>query len=229
MSISNQVEKVPNPAKKFLEFKKNGEWQFYDKETKQNVVFSAPFEFVVLDELSTITGWNDASQSGIYSNEIHSTQNQPLTVKSWKGGEIACGLYADIKDKIKASGGRYTKSVYVLCNDEIINLKMHGASLSPWIDKEFKVSDSVVKFETTVEGKKGSNTYKIPVFTAVPITEESKAEAVAADRIILQPYFADYFEATRKYRERDNAEIATAQVEKEEVAEEKINVTDLPF
>ena len=83
MTRSNETTtKTPNPATKFLEFK-NGKFSYYDKTSEANVEVPLPLRFIVLDELATIKGWDSKTNSGIYSNEVHSTKATPLKVKSF--------------------------------------------------------------------------------------------------------------------------------------------------
>ena len=70
MSTSNrrQAFSAPstNPAQKFIDWKSNHKcFSFYDRETSANVLIPLPFKFLVLDELHTVKGWNDASSSQI--------------------------------------------------------------------------------------------------------------------------------------------------------------------
>jgi hypothetical protein len=105
MSLSSP--KLVNPAQKFIEFKGDtGQFQYFDKslgEKGENVVLKQPFFFIVLDELSTISGYSDKLGSGFYSNEVHSLNDEILKVKSFKGGFSTTGKYKDIKDGILAT------------------------------------------------------------------------------------------------------------------------------
>ena len=117
MSTSNRrqafAQPQSNPSTKFIEWKSNDKcFSYYDKDEQKNISISLPFKFLVLDELHTIKGWNDATSSAIYSNEVKFISKETLTVKPFKGNEIAKGLYKDIKKKIVAAGGHYTKSIY---------------------------------------------------------------------------------------------------------------------
>jgi len=165
MSIMKQsaAVSVPSPVKKYISFSgKSGAFTYWDKETGKEIEINLPVKFTVLDELSTIVGWDDASGSKIYSNEVHSVQKQQLIVRS-KGGVKAEGLYADIKRRFMVIGAKYSKSVYILMDNEICNINMKGAVLKAWIDKEGESNTwAVLESETR---KKGSVTYKVPVFT----------------------------------------------------------------
>ena len=182
MSISNESAIKKNPAKKFITFK-GGEFQYYDKETQANIPCPLPFNFVVLDTLAMVTGYDESNNCGIYSNEVKRTSDTELTVKSFKGGEIAKGLYSEIKDKVKSRGGRYTTSLYAMYNKEIVNIRLTGAALSSWIGKDFNENGiSVTKLE---DGQKGATKYKIPVFESVEVTGLKEAKALDVE---LQQY-----------------------------------------
>ena len=159
-----------NPVGKFFEWKSNEKtFVYFDKETKTNVTVPLPFKFLVLDELHTIKGWNDATESGIYANEVKFISRDEMVVKPFKGNEIARGLYKDIKEKAKAAGGHYVKSIYIMLEDgSIANLQLKGAACQAWGDFTSKGKQrlldewvSVVGFD---EAKKGSVKYTTPIF-----------------------------------------------------------------
>ena len=108
MSRSNQTSTSSNPSQRFIEWGgEEGILSYWDKDLKESITVNPPFTVMVLDELSTITGYDGKNKCGVYSNEIKDTKTEVLTVKSFKGGEIAKGLYADIKDKIKPMDYKY--------------------------------------------------------------------------------------------------------------------------
>jgi len=123
-----------NPATKFIEWKSNDKaFEYYDKETQKKVSIPLPFKFLVLDELHAVKGWNDATSSGIYSNEVKFISKEIMTVKPFKGNEIAKGLYKDIKEKIVSAGGHYVKSIYIMLEDgTLANLQLKGSSVQAW-------------------------------------------------------------------------------------------------
>ena len=123
-----------NPSTKFLQWKSNEKcFEFYNKETQQKVSVPLPFKFLVLDEMHTVSGWNDASSSGIFSNEVKFISKEVMTVKPFKGNEIAKGLYKDIKEKIVSAGGHYVKSIYIMLEDgSLANLQLKGSAVQKW-------------------------------------------------------------------------------------------------
>ncbi len=215
MSFSNPT--LENPCKKFIDFKSDEKrFVYWDKERGEKgeqVEIPAPIYFVVLDELSTITGYYEEGNCGIYSNEVHRISDEQLKVRTFKkGGPFITGLYDAIKDSIKAIGGKYTKSVYALMlnpdsTTELVNFKFHGAAFSAWLEKRVNTSSHVVCITGEfIEGKKGKTTYNIPVFKAFAMKDEYHKAAIAAD-LKLQEYLKDY---------------KSRQVEKETAKEEPI-------
>ena len=246
MSKSNP--KTENPCTKFIDFKGDkGRFFYYDKVKEEQIDIPLPIYFTVLDELSTITGYNEKNDCGIYSNEVHSTGTEVLRVKTFKGGESVIGLYKDIKDSIKVMGGKYTKSVYALLinqdkSTEMVNFKFRGASFSAWLEKKINGLNSIIGIIDLVEEKKGITIYKVPVFQAFKLSKEIDERAMAADEI-LQDYLKEY------KSQLPEKEIAKAEVVEEiqakdewqkESAKQKIvdqskadfendNLDDLPF
>ena len=206
----NQTEGSSNPATKFLQWKSNDKcFAYYDKAKEENVKVELPFKFQFLEHFHTIKGWNDASESGIYSNEVKFISKEPLTVKAFKGGTIAEGLYSDVRGQIRDAGGKYHRSVYVVDDKgNIINLQLKGAVVSAYSD--FCNENEATKFEShwieinDVENKKkGATKYSVPVFT---IGERfNKDEMALAD--LKYKDVANYFD---KYT-------AEVEVEEEEV------------
>lgn len=185
MSISQP--KLQNPCSKFIEFKADsGVFRFWNKEKKENVEIKLPIKFIVLDELNTIKGFNDKTQSGIYSNEVHSLNHQTLNVRTFKGGASLKGKYAEIKGEIKDMGGKFCKSVYAaLINGdelELVNFQLTGAAFSSWMDKEVDVSTQAIVVTGTEDRKKGKVEYKIPVWNGEALTADELEEAIEMDK-----------------------------------------------
>ena len=187
-----------NPATKFLEWKSNDQcFEYYDKESQKKVQVPLPFKFLVLDELHTVKGWNDATSSAIYSNEVKYISKEPMTVKPFKGNEIAKGLYKDIKDKVVSAGGHYTKSIYIMLEDGLLaNIQLKGSAVQKWGEFTNKtrnrLADEWVVVAKALEGKKGAVKFFTPEFGF----EKSltKNEGLLADNCfnILETYLNAY-------------------------------------
>jgi hypothetical protein len=187
-----------NPATKFIDWKSNDKcFSFYDRETSANVQIPLPFKFLVLDELHTVKGWNDASSSQINSNEVKFISRDEMTVKPFKGNEIAKGLYKDIKEKIKAAGGHYVKSVYCMLEDgSIANLQLKGAACQSYGDFTAKtrsrLTDEWVVVAKAIDGKKGAVKYTTPGFAFDKSLSESEADLADEAFNTLEAYLKTY-------------------------------------
>jgi len=195
--LKREETKSKNPAKKFLSWKsEEKKFGYYDKEKEENVLIDLPFKFVILEHYHTVKGWNDASESGIYSNEVFQIGNEELQVKSFKGGKIAEGLYKDNKPTIVAAGGHYARSIYAVTNDlEIINISLKGSGVSSYSDFINEIGDlnfdkNWIEVTEAKELKKGKVNYSIPVFKkSNAIKDKSKLMPFAEE---LQDYMIDY-------------------------------------
>ena len=202
MSTSNRkqafAQPQSNPATKFIDWKSNEKaFSFYDKENKVNVPIPLPFRFLALDELHTVKGWSDSCQSAIYANEVKFISKEPLTVKPFKGNEIAKGLYSDIKEKVKAAGAHYVKSIYIMLEDgSLANLQLKGASCQSWGDFTQKgrsrLPEEWVTVEKAIEGKKGAVKYYTPEFKFDKSLSENENTMADDAFAILETYLKAY-------------------------------------
>ena len=206
MSRANPINNVPNPSTRWFDFSgKTGTVTYYDKETKETVDLGEKFVFILLDSLSAVKGWHDASDSRIFSNEVRDTKRETLVVKAFAGGILAEGLYANIRDRVKAHGGHYVQSCYIAYKDAaghlaIGNIGFKGAALMAWSDfckaNRSAIDKKAVKINGFTEGKKGSITYRMPNFEIAEVSDAGNAEAeVLAD--VLRNYYKDYFAKNR--------------------------------
>jgi len=171
VSRSNEFKTVSdNPCKKFLEWKSNDKsFAYYDKDEKKNVLVELPMKFLTLFEFHGVKGWNDASESGIYSNEVKFIGKEELEVKAFKGGTIAKGYYKDIKNKIQDAGGHYCKVLYVMLEaGEFVSIVLKGSAVKEWGDftqkSRAKLSDEWVYIGGAKDMKKGAVKYSVPTF-----------------------------------------------------------------
>jgi hypothetical protein len=219
MSRSNPSDNQPNPSTRWFDWaggNNGGTVTFYDKEAKSNRTCDLPFTFIVLDELAKVTGWHDPSESGIYSNEVRDTRQEVMLVRSFKGGELAVGLYASIRDRVGNLGGKFQSSIYVGYRDgeslRLGNIGFTGAALQAWM--EFKranrseIYKQAVSITGYTEGKKGSVTYRVPMFKLKAIGEATEAEAIELDRE-LQAYLKGYLSRTREDQTQQAAKVVS--------------------
>jgi len=199
ISHTNEAPKSANPTSKYLEWKSNDKsFSYYDKEAGENVKVELPLKFLFLQNYHTVKGWNDASESGIYSNEVFYIGSEPMTVRSFKGGVIAEGLYKDIKPTITAAGGKYNRSIYVMLEDgTVANISLKGSGVRQWSDfmeaNKNLIDNQWIEVLTSNDEKKGSIKYSTPEFTVganLTKQDSAKADDVAAE---LKAYLDGYF------------------------------------
>lgn len=207
MSRSNPTENsTPNPATRWFEWNgEHGVVRYYDKEAKKNVDVGTDFTFILLDQLGSVRGWHDASESGIYSNEVKDTRQEVLVVKSFKGGELATGIYKDIKDRVNTLGGQFVANCYIAFKNgsglAIGSLRLKGAALGAWMEfckaHRADLYKKAVRITGFTEGKKGRITFRVPVLSLKDISAETDAAAIALDQE-LQVFFDGYFKRTKR-------------------------------
>jgi len=187
-----------NPATKFLDWKSDQKgFSYYDKGLGKNVEVPLPFKFVFLDELSTVKGWNDASSSGIFSNEVKYLSKEPMTVKAFKGGEIAKGLYNEIKERVKNAGGHYSKSIYIMTEDgALANIQLKGSATQQWGEfvkaNRQSITRTWVNVKTATESKKGKVVFSVPNFTIGADIEDLDAKDADNKFDELESYLKTY-------------------------------------
>lgn len=205
MSRSNPNAHLTNPSMRWIEWSgERGELSYWDKEANdgkgERVIVPDGFTFILLDQLATIKGFHEASQTGIYSNEVRDTKQEVMLVKTHKGKPIAEGLYAAIKESIVAAGGKFTANCYIAFKNEASELvlgsiQFKGASLSPWIEfckaKRHDIFKKGIRIKGLTEGKKRSVTFKMPKFEIIEISDSTNNIAKALD-MELQSYLTAY-------------------------------------
>jgi hypothetical protein len=256
--MSWSEKKLTNPAEKFITFKaEEGKFVYWDKEQEKNIEIGLPIHFVVLDELTTIRGYHSGSNSYFYSNEIKYQDEEILNVKTFKGNLNFTGKYKDIRDSIKANGGKYAKSIYAIWlkekdNYELINFNFSGSTNSAWINKSINVEEFGIVIKKIKEEQGKKDIYYVPVFSALNVPDYLDQIATEMDKK-LQDYLRsyrnqkveeiekesqsnDYNDQMQEYEQRDQ-KITTEEATKilyPEISksqdEENLNPTDdLPF
>jgi hypothetical protein len=222
MSRSNPTENgTPNPAVRWFEW--NGEVgtvRYYDKDEKKNVDVGADFTFLLLDQLGSVRGWHEASESGIYSNEVKDTRQDALIVRSFKAGTLVEGLYKDIKDRANTLGGQFVTNCYIAFKHNgalaIGSIRFKGATLGAWM--EFCKANRVQLFKKAVringfaEGKKGRIVYRTPTFQLVDVGDDTNAAAIGLDATL-----QDFLKVYLRRNTRDQAEQVAPHLRDEDV------------
>ena len=199
--LDKDSQKATNPATKFLSWNSNEKcFTYYDKQKETNVHIGLPLKFIVMKELATVKGWSDEQGSGIYSNEVESTIKQPLTVKYFKGGTVAKGLYQKIREKVVAAGGKYHQSIYCMLEDgSLVNISLKGAAMSRWLEftqkSRSRLSDEWVSVPGFDTDRKGGVTFNVPAFRFEGTLTEAQYKAATSAATVLSAYLSDYLAA----------------------------------
>ncbi len=159
---------------------------------------------------------------------------------------VAKGLYDNVKDVVKAGGGKYCQTVYIAVKDgknmRICCLLLVGTALSAWIEfrNKNKIFEGAVEVLTDIEGKNGATTFRTPVFTKAASTPQADEIAKKLD-LELQSYLTERFKLDKqKMTEKTNVETVIAETKatpveeqlpqgKEEVLVPTEGDDDLPF
>ena len=208
MSRSNPSENTnPNPATRRFEWNgEHGVVRYYDREAKKNIDVGSDFTFLLLDQLGTVGGWHDASDSGIYSNEVKDSRQEALVVKAFKGGVLAEGIYRNIKDRVNAAGGQFVAKCYIAFKQDsgalgIGSLALKGAALHAWTEftkaHRADLYKKAIRIKGFTEGKKGRIVFRVPALKLMDISPETDAAALALDEE-LQAFFDGYFKRTKR-------------------------------
>jgi hypothetical protein len=258
MSRSNPTETLVNPSSKFYSWdsdnacfkyfdKSLGEKDSQGKAKGQNVLVPLPFNFIVLDQLACVRGYNEPQQKSYYSNEVRNITNDIVTVKSGKGNIEKSGTYEQVKTLL---GAKYCQSVYIGFKNaqkklEIQNIQLTGAALNAFIDfvKTVKIYEIAVSVNKSVKKKKGRNEYNEPIFTAMKISDAVSQEAIELDKE-LQAYLTAYLarnasstpqpaNTSTQASEQPKSTVTASNVSMDEVGEEPAfggeDSDDLPF
>jgi len=202
-------EKIENPATKFISWKSNEKtFSYYDKDKGENVLLKLPLKFIVLAQLNTVKGWNDALSGQIIANEVQHIGEDKLKVvcyhKDAKGEKkksaIAEGIYKDIKETIVSAGGRYYKSVYIMLEDgTIANIQLKGAGVQAWGEfsnrNKARLLDEWVVVKSFAEGKKGAVKFTTPKFEFLQSLNETENALVNDAFDVLKSYLNAYLKA----------------------------------
>ena len=225
MSRSQPINRNPHPSTRWFEWKsKTGDVSYYDKDAKVSKTVD-DFVFIPLDQTATIRGWDDASSSSIYSNEIRDARTHRFVVKSFKGtGILAEGVYSEIKDRIKAKGGHYVANIHIAYNDDgewkLGTLQYKGSALGAWMEFSKENRDSIytdsVKITGSNQQKKGSVVFFTPIFSIGNLDDSTKQEATKLDTV-LQEYLKGYFKRDRVEQAEAKAQEVPAATDDDEI------------
>ena len=135
MSLSNPTSNLDNPIQAYVKFKGDIgkiEYSPRNKEKSEQQYEYNKLSFVVLDDtVGTVTGYK---KDPLSSNKIRA-MDQESTFNVFLGKSLlATGKWQEIKEKVKSSGGNYTKLIYCFCVEtkELIEFSVAKGKLLKW-------------------------------------------------------------------------------------------------
>jgi len=171
-----------SPIKRYLDFRgSTGTFTYYDKDKRERVELEQ-LELIVLDVRASVSGFDSDTSAQITSNLVAETGKDILKVVSWKDKKvtnIAEGLYKNIKDTVKAAGGKFTTNVICLCDvtgegEEICNVQFQGSSLNGWINFIEEIGEGA-EYDSVIKVKRGALS-KLVKGKFIPVTEKEEKD-----------------------------------------------------
>ncbi|QDP54583.1 MAG: hypothetical protein Tp118DCM00d2C30442581_21 [Prokaryotic dsDNA virus sp.] len=160
-----------------------GLWKTYDRATKTADTYKKQFTCVVLEQFNGVAGFLQPQGSGqAQSNQVKNLAKEELTVSVWKDGEssvLMSGLYADIKDNLKAKGVKFQKIVYALITSGkyqgmLARFDLQGSASGSWISSKIKDGEAI-SFDEDGEFKQvGHIKFYAPKIYLVDIKDDDK-------------------------------------------------------
>lgn len=203
MSRSNPLQ--TNPSTRRFTWKGGaGKLIYWDKVSEKEVEVKLPFEFLPIDQLSTITGYLKSEKSSFWSNEVRNSTKEEFTVRT-KGGIKYTGLYKSDQGVVQVpKGASFAKSIYLAYWDESIgefvigNFQASGSALGAWIEfsNACKPENGKVIVRKGAEQEAPTGPFYPPTFEYVSATSEENEAAVKLDEE-LQIYLNRYLSAVQ--------------------------------
>lgn len=197
MSAKDFLPEKENPVKKYWKYiGKTGNFSRWSKQESTNY-FTEDLTFIILEQCIFISGFHSKTNSGIISNFVLNTKTDDLNVRTFGGLEIAKGKYQDIKDTIKANGGKFTKGyfIYNIESKEIEHLALSGAGLGDPEQKERVKIKNAFKYKLGKGDlkKNGATEFYYLNWTSVLKISVEEYEEALAKALVVDDYIADYF------------------------------------
>lgn len=158
-----------------------------------------PFTFCVLNQTSSVTGFNPSGNIRYYSNEIVSfDEPMKVTRRTDDGTEVVAeGIYQNIKGKLP-EGCKFQTNLYIYNpkTDRIERINLKGSALSAWIEfgqKNKGIYTHAVSMSVGEKKTVGSVDFLPPKFELGQEYTENDGEILKKQALILK----DYLDAKR--------------------------------
>lgn len=194
-----------------------GALTYYDStlpEDEQNVRVKLPFNFCILEQTRSITGFSPTPGSKIryYSNEVVGYEDIFVVSRRDETGshEILRGRYGDIKPKLP-QGARLQINLYIYnpSTKQIERINLNGSALAAFIEMSKKQKNAIYERMCTMESsgetkKNGTVTYMPPVFSlsSNKYSDDEMKVLTEQDRLVV-----DYMDYRHKQNEACEGEV----------------------
>lgn len=205
-----------NPCEIWINFKQGtnqGFFQGYDKtileESERKINLGESLNIIPLFVHNGVTGYNNASDSAFYSNEVEDLNEEILNVKL--GNKLFCsGLWKDISDKVVAKGGKFAIVVYFAFFErkpegiipKIGCMKFSGSTANAWIESNIRINECkllILKKGVLIDNRVSNGKIKKldNPYWSIMIEKHSKndklLETALSLGVPLKGYFEEYF------------------------------------
>lgn len=198
MSTFGKVDKIgkPSPVRYFIDVRSNKEletvnFKCYDRDTQQKIG-RCPTEFVLLKTTNGVTGWDDVTNSGAFSNEVANTQKEPLKICADGGKKVLFEWLYD-KEKIKALWLKFTKFIYTLEDGAVCKYNMQGKNVFIFNEDTSVIdfNEYKIKLGDIETMKNGAVTYYVPRWTQGKKLTKDEIEEATNSVELLEEYLND--------------------------------------
>lgn len=221
-----------------------GELVFFNGEEMEAT--DLPFEFCLLDQSASVTGYNPNGDARFYSNEFTSNKEIVRVTKDTDGNRevVAEDYYANLKGHLP-EGAKYQSNlyVYVPAHDRIERLNLKGSALSAWIEfgqKNKGIYNHTVKLDAGEKKTMGTVEFIAPKFEFGQEYDDTQKEQLTKYATVVSEYLK-----TKRQANLENAGEPDVQIDQtptqyegeqsqetpteEEKEEGGITLSDVPF
>ena len=187
----------------YLDYKaQKGKFEYYDKDLETRVELDITPFTIVKTAFALKGGWDSDNNCAYYSNEVDSIKDTELTLKSYRGGEIARGNYSSNKQAKTISlwntalpeGVKLHKAITALMDGKVIRFYLKTVSMFEFgeVLKTVKIEESKFEIDKLDERKFGWNAYYVPFFKeSAKLTKEEKEARLETIKLMTAPVETD--------------------------------------
>lgn len=213
LSNYDSADRVKNPATCYLEWSgSDGCFTYWDKDNQERVKVDN-LQFAVIDTTKSVNGWNNATNSRIYSNQVKSV-NDKFVVRESKGNTVlAEGSYSDIK----SDKWNLTENIFALAEIDgmsgVVQVSLSKSALNSFIEFREKLRQAkgpreiysqLIKIQKSDLHKNGRVEYYTPEFSTDDMDEDFSKKADEAASELVLPFVAQL----KAKRDEENSETA---------------------